>query len=145
MKPDRLEFLASRKKRIGLVFLLAGLVVLVSCTSTFMSVRFLIYTAVPLWAMGHVLASIFSKKPVLVLTSEGILSNMTMDGRKAGLVPWKDVTEIRETKTFWFIRSVEIYTRERKDKFRLHLAADETVTDHIHLLNALNEYWTKYR
>lgn len=145
MEQERIEILPNRKKRIGLLVPLVGLLALVWYTSPFMSVPFLVYTAVSFWALIHLISRIFSNKPVLVLTSDGILSNMTINGKKAGLVSWKDVTDIREMKTFWFIRSIAVYTRENKDKFRLHLGDDEAAIAHNQLLALLTAYWEKYR
>ncbi|PST83684.1 hypothetical protein C7T94_14225 [Pedobacter yulinensis] len=145
MEQERLEILPNRKKRILLLFPLAGLIALVWYTSKFMSVLFLIYTAVLVWALVHLIFRIFSNKPVLVLTKEGILSNMTPNGKEAGLVFWRDVTDIREMRTFWFIRSIAVFTHESKNTFRLHLADDEAAIDHDQLLAVIKLYWEKYR
>jgi hypothetical protein len=82
---------------------------------------------------------------VLILTDQVICSNMTYNGTKVGLVPWKEIILIREVKTFWFIRSIEVYTQTGKNKASLNLANDEAAMEHAELFKLLTDFWQRYR
>lgn len=142
---QKVEILPSRKKRIGLLFLLLGMVAVVCLTTRFMSTAFL----VPMCGLGFALFShlgrLFSNKPVLVLDDQGLYSNMTYNGKLAGLVPWKEITEIRSVKALGFIKGIEVYTTASKHKFHVHLADDEAVISYKELLDLLVKFWHKYR
>lgn len=141
---DIVEILPSRKKRLWLFLPLIGLMIVVAMTTTFKSSIFMVYIAVLLWATVNLAIRLFSSRPVLVLTPDGLQSRMTANGKKAGLVLWTEITEIRDIKTLGFIRGIEIYTQAGRPGFPLHLASDEAAISHAALLDVLMHYWKRY-
>ena len=96
-----------------------------------------------------------------MLSEAGIFSRMTINAGKIGLIYWSDITEIRETKSFWIIKGIELHTGEKvaeqynsriNKKYRsgrktllIYLSNDEINMTHKELFALVNRYWDHYR
>ncbi|WP_316844143.1 STM3941 family protein [Pedobacter psychrodurus] len=152
-----IKLFPSLKKRLILLGLVIALGTLVVALVPFSSASFILYFGLCLAAFCYMLIRLFNRKPVLVLSEAGLLSAMTMNGAKIGLVLWTDISEIRATRVMLVDKGIELHANEaiaekyqsrleKKDRvarktFIMHLSCDEINMKHDELLSLLERYW----
>ncbi len=159
MKP--IELLPNLRKRLILLSLVIAFGIVITLITPFPSSSFILYFGLTLAAFCYCFVQLFNRKPVLMLSEAGIFSRMTINAGKIGLIYWSDITEIRETKSFWIIKGIELHTGEKvaeqynsriDKKYRsgrktllIYLSNDEINMTHKELFALVNRYWDHYR
>lgn len=158
---ENIVLYGNRKKQAGLLAITIALTMIVYFTSTLMSPLFILYMATFIGASIYIVVKMFSKKPVLIISDNGILSTETYYAEKMGLIAWRDITEIRDT-TFVFIKSIEVYVANRTDYINrlpekerkgivmrngalINISNGEVSMKHDELYKQLITHWEKYR
>ena len=158
---QEIKLFPSLKKRLVLLGLIIALGTVVAFLVSIRSASFILYFGLCSVAFCYMLIRLFNRKPVLVLSEAGVLSGMTVNGAKTGLVLWADINEIRNTRVFWLVKGIELHANEaiaekyqsrleKKERvarktFIMHLSSDEINMKHDELLSLLERYWHFYK
>ena len=156
-----IDLLPNLKKRIMLLCLIIAFGIAIEVFVALSSSFFILYIGLTLAAIGYQFIRLFKREPVLTLSEDGIISKMTINAEKIGLIYWSDILEIRDTRTFWIIKGIELHASEKiaeqynfriNKKYRsgrktllIYLSTEEISMNQKELSALVNKYWDHYR
>lgn len=155
------EIFPSLKKRLILLLLIMVLGAVVAVLAPFPNTLFILYFSLAVIAFCYTLVRLFDRRPILVLSELGVLSRMTINAQKIGLIPWADISEVRKVRSFGLFRGIELHGEmlvaeryrskiNKKDRAKnptllAYLTSEETVIGYDELLALVRERWAAHQ
>ena len=156
-----IEIFPNFKKRLILLSLVVIFSLTVALILPIKSVAFILYMGLCVVACVYCLVRLFNRKPVLLLSPSGVQSQISINGKKMGLISWSDITSIHDSRSFWIVKGIELHASEAtvskyqsrihkkyrsgRKTFLLYLSNEEIDMSHEKLLHLVEAYWKKYR
>lgn len=143
---------------IGFLAVVAGTSIYIVTHISF----FLFFSIAATALLVYLIIRAFKNQPVLILSTEGLESFMSITAKeKIGLIPWREIINVRSIKSFGFIKAINIYCTPEfiatkdihhqsknskfRDRFVIQLSNDELKMTHEELYSLLIKEWNKYK